>query len=383
MYFRRSRQLMVLFALLSLSLPLLLSGCRNPDDSAADHVQGRVALVIKPADRSGDAMSARLLRSDAFKNLHVVTAIPGLPAEEQLRLLSEEGYLMIVASSPDFALDVTIVAPDFLEIVYVIFGAIVEGDNVASVLPDYTESLKKAGVLAALAADYLPLADVQQHQPQKTVSFITTAANPGRNEWEQAFAEGVARVRKPVSVISGATAQTGNRGQRSNLDQLINKALQQNAYLICIDGNITMDQMSERLGERNTYVIGIEHDISVLVPGKVVTSVIAFPELILLPILEDARQKKFIGAVLTPSDKTGGVGFTNLHGLTISEEEFLKKSNNEQQQQQPDTKSIRELNYMKMTQVLNLRKTLPWNIEELLEEQLGTKDDQLALPEVR
>jgi len=141
--------------------------------------------------------------------------------------------------------------------------------------------------------------------------------------------------------------------------------------------------MSERLGERNTYVIGIEHDISVLVPGKVVTSVIAFPELILLPILEDARQKKFIGAVLTPSDKTGGVGFTNLHGLTISEEEFLKKSNNEQQQQQPDTKSIRELNYMKMTQVLNLRKTLPWNIEELLEEQLGTKDDQLALPEVR
>lgn len=357
MYFSRHNKLMSILVLF-LSVLSLLTGCQNASDSAHDQVQGRIALVIKPQDRSGDAMAARLSQSDAFKDLHIVTAVPGLPAEEQLRLLSEEGYLMIVASSPDYALDVTIVAPDFPETIYVIFDTIVEGDNVASVMPDFTGSLMRAGVLAALAADYLPIgepADIvqepggqdvapdQQEQPHSlTVSFITTATNPLRVAWENAFIEGVACTGKPINVISAAVAkgQSNNRGQRNTVDSLVNEALQQNAYIICIDGSIPINQIPERLSAHNTYLIGIEHDISVLAPGRVIASVIAFPEVILLPILEDARQKEFSGAVLTPSDANGGVGLSNLQGL-------------------------------------------PWNIEELVVEQIDTTKKQADLPKVR
>lgn len=338
MYFSRHNKLMILLVLF-LSFLLFLAGCRNPDDSAIDQAQGRIALVTKPGDRSGDAMAARLSQSDAFKDLHVVTAVPGPPAEEQLRLLSEEGYLMIVASSPDYALDVTIVAPDFPGTVYVIFDAIVEGDNIASVMPDFSDGLMRAGVLAALAADYLPIeqptptpyqapypSPEDQEPPHSlTVSIITSAANPLGDEWQSAIIEGVARTGKPINVTSAAavSGQTGSRRQRNTLDALINEALQQNAYIICIDGSIPMDQISETIGAHSIYLIGIAHDISFLIPGKVLASVIVFPEVILLPILEDARHRKFEGAVLTPSDTNGGVGFANLQGLPRNIEELV------------------------------------------------------------
>jgi basic membrane lipoprotein Med (substrate-binding protein (PBP1-ABC) superfamily) len=345
----RHRKLISLLILL-LSWLLLLAGCRNSDHHADNQLQGHIALIIEPEDRAGEAMAARLSQTDAFKDLEVVAVKPGLAAEEQLRLLSEEGYLLIIASSPEYAMDVTIVAPDFPRTVYAIFGAVVEGDNVASIIPDFNASLTKAGALAVVAADYLPINEPQQEltrqeptqqesaqqkpsqneptQQELTVAFISAVANPKREEWENAFKEGVTLADRSINIFSAAVGQENGRGssQRYSLDQLLDEALQQNAYLICIDGNcLAKDQvtMSKKLSIQNAYLIGIEYDISAQFPEKVIASVVAFPEVILLPILENARHHKFYGGVFKPSDADGGVGLANLQGLPLDIEELL------------------------------------------------------------
>lgn len=320
----RHRKLISLLILL-LSWLLLLAGCRNSDHHADNQLQGHIALIIEPEDRAGEAMAARLSQTDAFKDLEVVAVKPGLAAEEQLRLLSEEGYLLIIASSPEYAMDVTIVAPDFPRTVYAIFGAVVEGDNVASIIPDFNASLTKAGALAVVAADYLPINEPQQ---ELTVAFISAVANPKREEWENAFKEGVTLADRSINIFSAAVGQENGRGssRRYSLDQLLDEALQQNAYLICIDGNcLAKDQvtMSKKLSIQNAYLIGIEYDISAQFPEKVIASVVAFPEVILLPILENARHHKFYGGVFKPSDADGGVGLANLQGLPLDIEELL------------------------------------------------------------
>lgn len=326
-----------------LLLCVALSGCQGWAGGRKPPAQPRVAVVIEPGEPFGEDLAARIRQDPRMKNTRTYRAKPGIPAEERIRRLAEDGFGMVAIGSPGLSGDLTIVAPDFPSTAFVIFNAVVEGDNVASVGFDFRDGFILAGALAAISTT-LPLPG---GNADPVVAFIGSADSPDEVENEERIRVGATRVNPRIKVLPFyGQVHSGDQISRRNIGGLIGEAVSSGADVIVLGSPELSSIASGDIGGSTAFFIGSQSDVTSSQPGRYLAAIIPYPEKAIHDIQAEVLKGDFMGSVRWFGVSDGAVGLTLLRGLTLSEKRLLETLG-------PDTRGL------VMARILEYRRSLP------------------------
>lgn len=301
-----------------------LMGCRGFTRAGDKTPIPGAAVLIRSGDPFGENIAFRIKQTRGLKKVRVVHADPGLAAEDKLRVLAEDGYSVVVAGSPAYRDDLTIVAPDFPETAFVIFDAAVEGDNIASVRFDYHDAFVQAGALSAIATS-LPLPEAN---PEKIVAWIGSTPGGVQSVYEAAFRRGAFRAVPGTKVIALYTSVvTEGHTVRRSVESLVYEAIGHGADIICLGDPALVSAAPIRSAAPGTYFIGSVLDWTASAPGKFLASVIPYPERVLQIIGREVLDGGFLGSERRFGRTDEATGLTPLRGLSAAEQRLLSDKN--------------------------------------------------------
>lgn len=312
--------MMAMFAF-AVWLALFVTGCRGWSDSNKAQPRPKIGVIIEPDERFGEDLAARLALDPKTRDVKVYRMRPGIQAEEKLRRLADEGFRLLAVSSARFADDLAIVAPDFPATAFVIFGGIVEGDNVASVMFDFDEGYLLAGALGAIATT-LPLPG---GNADPVVAFISPVNSADEIRRSMTFRAGATLTNPRVKSLS-FYLETHSKGKvtRRSVGSLMAKAVESGADVICLSHPSLSATGAGDVAASTAYFIGSQVDVTSEQPGKYLAAIVPYPEKVIRSILDEVVRDEFLGSVRRVGVRDKAVGLTQLRSLTTAEKRLLE-----------------------------------------------------------
>lgn len=305
---------MSLTMLLTLDL-LLMGACSSNSKTAATDAKTRVGIVLTEVglgDRSfNDAAFNGLVKARDEKSIVFDYREPSkdLTAEAAFEEFSKDKFDLIIGLSNTVLADMEKVAAKYPDQQFLLIDSQSTLPNIASISFRAEEGSYLAGVIAGMASK------------ENHVGFLGGMEIPVLKDFEKGFEQGVLAV-NPKATVDAIYA--GDFGNADLGKQLAQKLIQdQGADVIYVAAGLTGVGALTEIQHSGKYAIGVDTDQFFLAEKAILTSMLKNVDVSIYNAVKTFIENKhtFPKKEIVEGLAENAVGLTELHNLTLSEEQ--------------------------------------------------------------